>query len=73
MLDNDLSNWSKINELRKYIAKDSTHYDCLFTRIKKAIKNEDYKLASDLNIELEEKVENLRKMYFDYTKNILDF
>jgi len=72
-LDNDLSAWTKINEIRKNLAKDSTHYECLFTRIKKAIKDEDYKLASDLSIELEEKIETLRKMYYEYTKNILDF
>ena len=72
-LDNDLTHWAKINEIRKYIAKDSTHYDCLFTRIKNAIKDEKYKLASDLSIELEEKIEMLRKLYSEYTKNILDF
>lgn len=72
-LDNDLSAWTKINEIRKNLAKDSTHYECLFTRIKKAIKDEDYKLASNLSIELEEKIEKLRKMYYEYTKNILDF
>lgn len=71
-LDNDLTAWAKINEIRKYIAKDSTHYDCLFTKIKNAIKDEDYKLASDLSIELEEKIEKLRKLYHEYTKNILD-
>ena len=72
-LDNDLSAWTKINEIRKNLAKDSTHYECLFTRIKKAIKEENYKLASDLSIELEEKIEKLRKIYYEYTKNILDF
>ncbi len=72
-LDNDLSAWTKINEIRKNLAKDSTHFECLFTRIKKAIKEENYKLASDLSIELEEKIEKLRKLYYDYTKNILDF
>ena len=72
-LDNDLSAWTKINEIRKYLAKDSTHFECLFTRIKKSIKEEDYKLASNLSIELEEKIEKLRKLYYDYTKNILDF
>ena len=41
--------------------------------IKKAIKDENFKLASDLSIELEEKIEKLRKMYYEYTKNILDF
>jgi len=72
-LDNDLTAWAKINEIRKNIAKDSTHYECLFTRIKKALNEENYKIASDLSIELEEKIEKLRKMYYDYTKNILDF
>ena len=72
-LDNDLTAWAKINELRKAIAKDSTHYDCLFTRIKKAINDKNYKEASDLAIELEDKIEKLRKMYYEYTKNILDF
>ena len=72
-LDNDLSAWTKINEIRKNLAKDSTHFECLFTRIKKAVKEENYKEASDLSVELEEKIETLRKMYYDYTKNILDF
>lgn len=72
-LDNDLTAWAKINEIRKYIAKDSTHYDCLFTRIKKALEEENYKEASDLSIELEDKIEKLRKMYNNYIKNILDF
>jgi len=72
-LDNDIARWAKINEIRKYIAKDSTHYDCVFTRIKRAIKEENYILASDLSVELEEKMETLRKLYSEYSKNILDF
>jgi len=70
--DNDLTTWGKISDLRKYIAKDMEYYDCLCTRIKKAIKEEDYKLASDLSIELEEKITELRKLYSDYAKNVLD-
>lgn len=72
-LDNDIARWAKINELRKYIAKDSTHYNCIFTRIKNAIKEENYKLASDLSIEIEEKLETIRKLYLEYSKNILDY
>ena len=71
-LDNDLTAWTKINEIRKNLAKDSTHFECLFTRIKKAIKTEEYKVASDLCIELEKKMEELRKMYSNYVKNIFD-
>ena len=47
-------------------------YNFDFTRIKDAIKEEKYKEASDLSVELENKIEKLRKMYHDYTKNILD-
>ena len=72
-LDNDIARWAKINELRKYIAKDSTHYNCICTRIKNAIKEENYNVASDLSIELEEKLEVLRKLYLEYSKNILDY
>ena len=72
-LDNDIARWTKINEIRKYIAKDSTHYDCVFTRIKRAINEENYLLASDLSVELEDKMEVLRKLYSEYSKNILDF
>ena len=72
-LDNDIARWTKINEIRKYIAKDSTHYDCVFTRIKRAINEENYVLASDLSVELEDKMEVLRKLYSEYSKNILDF
>ena len=72
-LDIDIKRWARINDLRNYIAKDYTDYDCLFTRIKKSIKEENYILASDLSIELEEKMDTLRRMYSEYSKNILDY
>ena len=37
------------------------------------IKEENYKLASDLSIEIEEKLETIRKLYLEYSKNILDY
>lgn len=72
-LDNDIEAWGKINEIKNSIAKDSMYYECLFTRIRNAINEEDYRVASDLSVELEERIEILRKMYYNYTKNILDF
>lgn len=72
-LDNDIEGWDKINKIKKGIAKDSIHNECLFTRIKRAINNEDYKAVSDLSIELEEKIELLRKLYYNYKRNVLDF
>lgn len=70
--DNDMTAWARISDMRKYIAKDMTHSSCLFTKIKTAIKEENYKVASDLSIELEDKMVELRKLYSEYTKNILD-
>lgn len=71
-LDLDISNWMTINNLRHYIMKDTYTSKGLFTRIKDAISNEDYSLASDLLNELEDTMKKLRDLYSDYTKNLLD-
>ena len=61
-----------INNLRHYIMKDTYTSKGLFTRIKDAISNEDYSLASNLLNELEDNMKRLRDLYSDYTKNLLD-
>ena len=71
-LDLDVSNWMEINNLRHYIMKDSYTNKSLFTRIKNALAEKDYSLASNLFIELEEKMIYLRNIYYNYTKNLLD-
>ena len=71
-LDLDISNWMTINNLRHYIMKDTYTSKGLFTRIKDAISNEDYSLASNLLNELEDNMKRLRDLYSDYTKNLLD-
>ena len=71
-LDLDVSNWMKINELRHYIMKDSYTSKSLFTKIKSAFINEDYSNASELYLELECKMEELRNLYSSYKKNLLD-
>ena len=71
-LDLDISNWMKINDLRHYIMKDSYTSKSLFTRIKDAISVENYSLASDLLLELEDNMKKLRDLYDNYTKNLLD-
>ncbi|MGL5614625.1 MAG: glutamine synthetase [Sarcina sp.] len=71
-LDLDISNWKKINDLRIDIMKDSMASKSLFTRIKDAINNENYQLASTLQIELNSKIEELRDLYVDYKRNLLD-
>ncbi|AOR24886.1 glutamine synthetase [Clostridium taeniosporum] len=71
-LDLDISNWMKINNLRLYIMKDTYTTESLFTKIKKAFSNKDYAKASELYIELEDKMKLLRDLYSSYKKNLLD-
>lgn len=70
--DLDISNWNEINKLRYYLMKDTFNSKCLFTRTKNAFKDGDYKLASKLYLEIEEKMTILRKLYSTYEKNLLD-
>ena len=70
--DLDISNWIEINSLRHYIMKDSSTNKSLFTRIKISLNEENYRDASNLLLELDSKMSNVRKMYYNYTKNLLD-
>ncbi|MCT8977518.1 glutamine synthetase [Clostridium sp. CX1] len=71
-LDLDVASWMKINELRHYIMKDSYSKQSLFTRIKNATDAKNYKEVSVLQIELDEKMKQLRDLYSSYKKNLLD-
>lgn len=71
-LDLDLSNWMAIDELRKYLMKDTYTNKSLFTRIKDAADKEDYAEVSELQLELDKKISSLRKLYSNYKKNLLD-
>ncbi|WP_040214271.1 glutamine synthetase [Clostridium polynesiense] len=71
-LDLDISSWMAINELRHYIMKDSYTTKSLFTKIKEAAASENYHKVSELQLELDEKMTILRKLYVSYKKNLLD-
>lgn len=71
-LDLDVANWMKVNDLRYYIMKDSYANKSLFTRIKTAIENNDLPLVSNLQLELDSKMNELRELYSAYSKNLLD-
>ncbi len=71
-LDLDVSNWMKINDLRHYIMKDTYTTKSLFTRIKTALATNNLQVASDLSLELDEKMSLLRNLYSNYKKNLLD-
>lgn len=71
-LDLDVANWMKVNGLRHYLLKDSYSNQSLFTKIKNATEKNDYAEVSDLQIELDEKIDELRESYSTYKKNLLD-
>lgn len=72
VLDLDISNWMKLQNLRIYIMKDAYTSKSLFTKIKDAFNNQDYADASRLYLELEDKMNQLRDLYSVYKMNLLD-
>lgn len=71
-LDLDVSNWMKVNELRYSLMKDTYSTKSLFTRIKEVIVSEQYSKVSDLQLEIDLKMNTLRELYNSYKKNLLD-
>lgn len=68
--DLDVVNWEKIKELRFYLMKDSLEKKSLFTRIRTALDEKDYNTASELQIEMSEKMNLLIDIYIEYKKNL---
>ncbi|MBR6473793.1 MAG: glutamine synthetase [Firmicutes bacterium] len=68
--DFDEASWDEINKLRFAIAKDSMNSKSLLTRAREALDRKDYDLASELQIEIQSKVEDLKKKYSDYKRNL---
>lgn len=69
--DLDLTNWDKINTIRMYLAKDCLSKKSLFTRIKEAIQTGDYDAASEMQIEMSDKIGELKVLYRQYKKNMI--
>ena len=72
ILDLDISNWMKLQNLRIYIMKDTYTSKSLFTKVKDAFNNQDYADASRLYLELEDKMNQLRSLYSAYKMNLID-
>lgn len=68
--DYDVLNWSKIHDLRVYLGKDKIEKKSLLTRIKVALDDGYYEEASELQIEMQEKVDQLTDLYIEYKKNL---
>lgn len=67
----DEKRWQVVQGLRMYLAKDTASGLSLFTRLTNAMHEGDYDTASTLQIEMNEKMEELEAAYLEYTKNII--
>ncbi|WP_419025308.1 glutamine synthetase [Emergencia sp.] len=69
--DYDIKNWLEIDKIRHQIAKDTITEKCLLTRAKDALDNGEYDEASDLQLEIQKKINELAALYTRYKKNLL--
>ena len=69
--DFDMVNWKTIQGLRVYLGQDEIVRKSLLTRIKLALDGENYDEASALQLEMQEKVQELVDTYIEYKKNLL--
>jgi len=67
--DQDSYNWNKIKDVRAMLAKDSIDKKSLFTRLTTALQSGDYATASKLQVEMYDKIEELKALYDAYVKN----
>jgi glutamine synthetase len=68
----DLYHWDQIQALRIYLAKDTLAQKSLFTRIREALAAGDYAAASNLQVEMAAKVEELKALYVAYEQNLIE-
>ena len=68
--DLDLTNWSKINGLRVLLGQDTIATNSLLTLIKIALDNGEYQKASDMQLEMQQKVAEMIDIYISYKKNL---
>ncbi len=69
--EKDNKDWEEIEQKRRYIYKNTNSQKSLFSKIYQAFENEEWENASNLVIELEEKMEELRSLYSEYKKNVI--
>ncbi|MCT4595482.1 MAG: glutamine synthetase [Anaeromicrobium sp.] len=68
--DLDLVNWEQINYLRYSLMKDRLNKKCLFTKLRDSIDRNDFDTASELQIEMRSKMDELRELYLLYKRNL---
>lgn len=68
--DLDMLNWKTIHNLRVDLGQDTISSKCLLTRIKMALDQEDFESASNMQIEMQQKIQELIEVYIEYKKNL---
>lgn len=66
----DVANWKNIEKLRNEIGRNSLTETSLLTQISDALDNGDYETASNLQVLVQQKVEELNAAYLKYEKNL---
>ena len=69
--DEDSYNWNKLNRIRYYLAKDSIDNKSLFTQLINALNSGDFATASSLQVEMYDKMEELKELYATYRNNMI--
>lgn len=69
--DLDIVQWEQIRSKKHMLMKDSLDQKSLFTRIRNAIADADYDLASRLQVEMNAHMSAVVHMYLDYKRNLL--
>ena len=68
----DMAAWDQVNAVRVALAKDTVTQKSIFTRLRSALVNKEYDLASDLQVEMYDKMQELKALYIAYKNNIID-
>lgn len=69
-LDQEL--WEKVNHLKIELMKSSKENVSILGGIREALKKEDYQTASDLQLVMIEKMDELRNVYTEYKHNLFE-
>ena len=67
--DYDKELWKKISNLKEKLCKDDISQKSIISNIIKFIKLKDYKLVSDLQLQMNSKMEELQNLYKLYENN----
>ena len=65
----EVERWTKINALRTELGRDTEKSPSIFSRIKAALSTGDYDTASDLMVAMNDKMDELADLYYEYSHN----